>query len=184
MLVYIFIVILGFYILLMYILAELSSILFTGFFTKAPYIPNERKHILKALELADISSEDIFCDLGSGDGRVLELAVKKFNVKKAIGYEIDPFQVFKTKLKIKLNHYSNRIVVARKNILEVDVSEVTLLYLYLYPSVLKKLQDKKLFSQLKKGTRIVSCRFAIPNMQPTKEERIDKDYTVFVYTIS
>lgn len=180
---YLFVLILGLFVILLYVLAELSSVLFTGIFTKAPYIPNENKHIIKALELVNASSEDILCDLGSGDGRVLELAISKFNVKKAIGYEIDPFQVFKTNLRIKLKHLSDKAHVERKDILSVDIHKITILYLYLYPRVLQRLHEAGVFNQLSKGTRIVSCRFAIPNMQFDKKGTIDKKYDVFIYTI-
>ena len=43
--------------------------------------------IRKMLELADVSSKDIFLDLGCGYGQNLKIALTEFNVKKAIGYE-------------------------------------------------------------------------------------------------
>ncbi len=53
-----------------------------------PYVPTPEHVVRKMLELAGAGPNDIVYDLGAGDGRIVIIAVREFNVKKAIGIEI------------------------------------------------------------------------------------------------
>ena len=55
----------------------------------APYVPSKPEVVQKMLEIAYLKPNDVVYDLGCGDGRILIKAVEDFNVKKAIGYELD-----------------------------------------------------------------------------------------------
>ena len=54
-----------------------------------PYVPTPQEVVDRMLELAQVKAGDVVYDLGSGDGRIVVTAAKKYGVK-AIGFEIDP----------------------------------------------------------------------------------------------
>ena len=54
-----------------------------------PYVPTPQEVVERLLELAQVKKGDVVYDLGSGDGRIVVTAAKKYGVK-AIGFEIDP----------------------------------------------------------------------------------------------
>jgi predicted RNA methylase len=57
-----------------------------------PYVPTPQEVVERMLELAQVKKGDVVYDLGSGDGRIVVTAAKKYGVK-AIGFEIDPERV-------------------------------------------------------------------------------------------
>src|SRR3989442_3758661 len=54
----------------------------------APFVSSPHDVVKKMLEVARASKDDVLCDLGCGDGRILTTAVKDFGIKAAVGYEI------------------------------------------------------------------------------------------------
>jgi hypothetical protein len=55
-----------------------------------PYVPTRHDTVRDLLWLADVGTNDIVYDLGSGDGRVVIAAVRDFGVRRAVGIELDP----------------------------------------------------------------------------------------------
>lgn len=125
----------------------------------APWWRTSDEKIRKALKLARVTSKDIVYDLGSGDGKVLIIAAKEFNAR-GIGVEIDPLRFYISKFLIKLNGVSDKITIARKDFFETDISEASVVFVYLVPNALKKLKPK-FIKELKPGTRIVSIKYEI-----------------------
>ena len=56
----------------------------------APFVPTPNKVGIRLLSLAHLAPGETLVDLGSGDGRLLSLAVSHFEASRAIGYELDP----------------------------------------------------------------------------------------------
>ena len=61
-----------------------------------PYVPTPQEVVERMLELAQVKKGDVVYDLGSGDGRIVVTAAKKYGVK-AIGFEIDPERIKESK---------------------------------------------------------------------------------------
>ena len=72
----------------------------------APYVATPRQTVRQMLELAEVGSQDVVYDLGSGDGRVLWLAAQEFGAR-AVGVEIDPFRYAWTKLLIRFKRITS-----------------------------------------------------------------------------
>ena len=142
----------------------LAGLYFTSFYSSllgAPFVPIEKKYLREILSLGEIKENDIFCDFGCGDGRVLIEAVKNFNVKRAFGFEISPFPYLLSKWNVKRNKYQDKISVQRQNFFDISpefLSKIDVLYIYLFPEVVDKL-EKKVFPYLKKGTKIIAPSF-------------------------
>ena len=128
--------------------------------------------------LAKVGKEDVVYDLGSGDGTALITAASEFGAK-GIGIEIDPVRGFISTLMIRINRVTDRVIIKRQNFFEVDISEATVIFVYLVPKALGRLLPK-FKRELKKGTRIVSYRYEI-NL-PLK--KYDKENKIRLYVVS
>ncbi|OGH38217.1 MAG: hypothetical protein A3B44_00830 [Candidatus Levybacteria bacterium RIFCSPLOWO2_01_FULL_38_21] len=110
-------------------------------------------------KLAGISKKDIVYDLGSGDGTFLITAAKEFDVK-GMGIEIEPTRYFISKIRIILNNLSPKVMIKRKNFFDENLSEATVVVVYLVPKTLDLLLPK-FEKELRKGTRIVSYKYQL-----------------------
>lgn len=126
----------------------------------APYVPTPQPFVMDMLQMAEVSSYDIIYDLGCGDGRIIFTAVELFNVKKAVGFEINPYMIEDIEKKIIEKGLEDRIFIFRKNFMEVELSEASVVTLYLTTSGNLKLKPK-LEAELKPGSRVISHDFPI-----------------------
>jgi cyclopropane fatty-acyl-phospholipid synthase-like methyltransferase len=55
---------------------------------EVPFVPTPPEVVDRMLEMAQVKSGDVIYDLGSGDGRILIQAAKRYGVK-GVGVEID-----------------------------------------------------------------------------------------------
>jgi predicted RNA methylase len=125
----------------------------------SPWWRTSDKTIKRALKLANVKNSDVVYDLGSGDGRSLIIAAGEFNAR-AVGIEIDPLRFFISKLLIWFSGLSNRVEVRRENFLNSNISEATVVFLYLVPKALERLRPK-LLKELKPGTKVISIKYEI-----------------------
>ena len=140
----------------------------------APYSKSQKEIIQKALKSAKLQLNEVFYDLGCGNGEVL-LVAEKFGAK-SIGYEISPFYY----LLAKWRTYGHKNVEVRfRNIDRVDLSKADIIYCYLMPAALKKFGDK-FQKELKKSARIISLDFQIKNMRLTEKLKV-KNHTIYFY---
>jgi len=137
----------------------------------APYFPSGRSTIYKMLKLSGASENDTVYDLGSGDGRTLEIAVQKFNVKRAVGIEIDYHWAMKSLERIKELGLQDRIEIINRDFFECNLRPADVVTLYLDPLSNKKLKPK-LEEELKTEARVVSNSFEVEGWKPLKVERI------------
>jgi len=137
-----------------------------GFFMDAPFLPTHKRVVKEMIRLAGLKGQETVMDLGAGDARIL-LAVKKaFPSIRAIGCERLPFVWALGRLNIFL---SRRTVEWRLgNALHQDVGGADCIFLYLFPEIMRKLEEK-FNRELKPGTRVVSFVFRFPNRKPLQE---------------
>ena len=146
-----------------------------------PYVPSSLKTAKRMLEIAEVGPRDVVYDLGCGDARILVLAVELFKAKKAVGYEIRR-ELYKTALEqVEALNFRERVTIVNGDLFNADVSEATVITLYLSRRMNKKLKQK-LEREARPGTRIVSHGFEMPYWEPTREEWHHGD-TIFLYTI-
>src|SRR6184192_4640149 len=67
-----------------------------------PYVPTPQEVVERMLELAGVKKGDVVYDLGSGDGRIVVTAAKKYGVK-AIGFDIDPDRIRESMENVRKN---------------------------------------------------------------------------------
>ncbi|HEY4506803.1 MAG TPA: class I SAM-dependent methyltransferase [Candidatus Paceibacterota bacterium] len=150
----------------------------------APYVPVSRKVTKRLLEWGGVSSEDIFCDLGCGDARLLISAVRDFGVKKAVGYEIAPWPYMKARLLLMVSGLKDRIKILHRNIFNADLGDASFVYLYLMPKTVDRLAIK-MSKELSLGAKVLCISFPIeldrhPEFKLLKSEKLGK-ITAYLY---
>lgn len=131
----------------------------------APFVPLEPEVIEEVMKLAEIKKDDIFYDLGSGDGRVVIAAALR-GAKEVYGIEIDTLRVFYSRLWLKLLRLKNAKII-KADFRKVDLSRATVVNMFLLQSTNEELKSK-LQKELKKGTRVISEAFTLPGWKLVK----------------
>jgi outer membrane protein assembly factor BamB len=134
-----------------------------GAIPDAVYVPTPDDIVPRLLELAKIERTDLVYDLGSGDGRLVIAAAKKYGCK-GVGIEIDPDLVAIAKENAAKEGVAGGVTFHNEDLFKADFSKATVLTLYILPEMLERLIPK--FNALQKGSRIVSHEFAIPGVEP------------------
>ncbi len=138
----------------------------------APYVPTPPETVRRMLSVAEVGSEDVVYDLGCGDGRVLVMAVEEFGVKGAVGYEISR-QIYRLALSEVLRHgLEGKIKLINGDLFEANLSEASVITLYLNPSANERLKPK-LEKEARIGARIVSRNFAMVGWRAVRKEYFD-----------
>ncbi|MFB6097933.1 MAG: cyclopropane-fatty-acyl-phospholipid synthase family protein [Salinibacter sp.] len=140
-----------------------------------PFVATKRRIARKMLKLADVSSEDVVYDLGSGDGRIPIIAAKEFGAR-GVGIEIDPKLVAESRKRARKAGVADQVEFRQKDLFNANVSDATVVTLYLWPEVNVKLRPK-LLRQLDPGDRIVSHDFRMGEWTPDRTVKAGKDKT-------
>jgi len=134
------------------------------------FFPTPDEVIEKMLELADVKENDVLYDLGCGDGRVLIKAAKERKVK-CVGIEIKKELVDEAQKRVAREGLERLIKIVHGDIFQEDISDATVVYLYLTTELNAQLKPK-LEKELKKGTRVVSHQFEVPGWRAVKTEGV------------
>jgi hypothetical protein len=118
--------------------------------------------IQKMLDMAKVTPADLVMDLGSGDGRIVIAAAKRG--ARARGIEYDPDLVEYARRKAAQAGVAGRAGFVKADLFEADISQATVITLFLQPDLNVKLRPKLL--DLRPGTRIVSNTFGMGDWEP------------------
>jgi cyclopropane fatty-acyl-phospholipid synthase-like methyltransferase len=136
---------------------------------KIPFVPSPMSIVDRMLEIAEVKGNDVVYDLGSGDGRVIILAAKKYGAK-GVGIDIDPKLVELARSKAEEEGVSHLVEFRAMDALEADLSEATVVTLYMFHWFNNEMRPK--LQSLKYGSRIVAHDFEIQDWPPTSVEHI------------
>jgi SAM-dependent methyltransferase len=129
-----------------------------------PYVPTPPAVVDAMLDLARLRPEDYVIDLGSGDGRIIIAAARKYGAR-GFGVEIDKVLVAEANREAQRQGVAERAKFLDENLFVTDLSRATVLTMYLYPRLMLQLRPR-LFAQLKPGARIVSHDFDMEGWRP------------------
>ena len=131
------------------------------------WVPTPQALVERMLAMAEVKPTDYVMDLGSGDGRTVITAAKKFGAR-ALGIEYNPDMVELSKRNAEKEGVADRAQFRRADIFATDLSDATVITMYLLPSLNVKLRPTLL--NLKPGTRLVSHAFTMGDWQPDYTE--------------
>jgi len=144
------------------------------------YVPTPEAVVEAMLQVAGVGKNDIVYDLGCGDGRIPVTAARKYGAR-GIGIDIDPQRIKEANENVAKNNVGDRVKIVQGDLFEQDLSQATVVTLYLLPSLNVKLMPK-LMKELKPGTRIVSHAFDMGDWKPEKELDVE-GRKVYFWTI-
>src|SRR5215216_4158526 len=131
------------------------------------FVPTPQEVVDAMLEVAKVTKNDVVYDLGSGDGRIPVTAAKVYGAR-GIGIDIDPQRIKEANANAQAAGVTDKVKFLNQDLFTTDISEATVVTLYLLPSLNVKLMPK-LMKELKPGTRIVSHAFDMGDCKPEKE---------------
>ena len=108
----------------------------------APFADTPDAIVLEMLKLAHVGPGDYVIDLGSGDGRLVITAVKDFRARAGIGVDIDDKLVAYANASAAAAGVADRVSFARGDLFDADVRAATVVTVYLFPAIMKRLRDK------------------------------------------
>ncbi len=146
-----------------------------------PYEPSPEFVVERMLKLANVHKGDVVYDLGCGDGRLVIAAARDFGAR-GVGIDIDPERIKESIENARRAGVSDRVTFRTEDLFDADISEATVVTLFLWPEVNLKLRPK-LQHDLKPGTRIVSHHWDMGDWKPDKVIEGDRD-SIYLWTIS
>jgi len=144
------------------------------------YVPTRQTVVDAMLKVANVKAGDLLYDLGCGDGRIPVTAAKL--VAKAVCIDIDAKRIAAANENVKKNAVGDRVQVLNQDLFTTDISQASVVTLYLLPSLNLKLRPT-LWKTLKPGTRIVSHDFDMGDWKPEQTLNVD-GATVYYWTIT
>lgn len=133
-----------------------------------PFVTTPEDVVERMLRLAGTQADDFVMDLGSGDGRIVIAAAKRFGAR-GLGIELDPRLVEKSRQAARAAGVADRAAFQEGDVLRADISKASVVTVYLLPSLLHQLQPR-FIDELKPGTRIVSHAFRLLSWKPDGSE--------------
>jgi SAM-dependent methyltransferase len=130
------------------------------------WVPTPPTLVDKMLDMAKVTAKDYVMDLGSGDGRNVIAAAKRG--ARALGFEYDPNLVAISRRNAEREGVAARARFVEGDMFEADISQATVLALFLLPDNLSRLKPK--FERLKPGTRIVTNGYQIAGWEPVETD--------------
>ena len=149
------------------------------------YLPTPQGVVKVMLELAKVTSTDVVYDLGSGDGRIPVTAAKVYGAR-GVGIDIDPERIREANANAQAAGVSGRVTFLNQDLFTIDISEATVVTLFLTPSLNTRLLPK-LNQELRPGTRVVSHRWEMKDVAGREYKPVHKELVegsnVYVWTI-
>jgi len=137
---------------------------------QVPFITTPEEVVERMLELAGTRAEDLVVDLGSGDGRIVISAARKFGAR-GLGIELDQRLVEKSRENARAAGVADRVSFVQGDVLTADISKASVVTVYLLPGLLGQLQQR-FTGELRPGTRIVSHAFGMTGWTPDRSGTI------------
>lgn len=150
----------------------------------APYIPTPQVVVEKMLEAARIKPGEVVYDLGSGDGRIVITAARKFQAK-GVGVELSEDLYNEAIARIRMLGLQDQVRMIHGNLLNVDLSPADVVTMFLLTSSNARLKPN-LEKELRPGARVLSKEFEIRGWKPAQVLRIEAGgitHTVYLYEI-
>lgn len=149
----------------------------------APFVPVSGGIVRQLLLFAGVGKGDVVYDLGCGDGRILRAAVT-CGARRAVGYEISFVPYLSSLFRTRQLRRAGSVRVVRGDARRADVSDATVVYLYLMPKLLDAVVSATKRA-MARGTRILACGFPLdvqrhPELRLLRSEKIGR-ITAYLY---
>lgn len=131
----------------------------------APFLPSSYRDIDRALKLADVGPEDTVLDLGSGTGKAVLRAHKKYGAR-ARGVELVGFLHGLARLRFWWAGSPRDVSLHHGDLFEQDLEDVDVVYIYALGDTLEERVAPWLREEAPEGLRVVSNHYLIAGLDP------------------
>ncbi|MEN9341804.1 MAG: hypothetical protein RIQ54_60 [Candidatus Parcubacteria bacterium] len=151
---------------------------------KISYIPIPAHAIQNITEEIVMNSNSVCYDLGCGDGRILTALYKRYNgTGTYIGIELATWPYILARKNTKKTH----IQIKKQDIATTNLANATDIICYLCPELMADIEEKAK-KECARKTKIISCDFKMPTLEPIKTISIKTDQSkrgqyLYVYEI-
>ena len=155
-------------------------------FWLAPYVATPQEVVDRMLEMAEVRPTDVVYDLGSGDGRIVITAAKKYGAR-GVGFELDEKLVRRAQDNARRAGVTSLVEFRHQDVMTVDLSPATVVTLYLLQDANLRLRPI-ILSQLPLGARVVSHKFHMGDWRPDRTEKVQATsgdvHTLYLWRIT
>jgi hypothetical protein len=137
---------------------------------RVPYVPTPQQVVDRMLEVAKVGPHDYLIDLGSGDGRIVVTAARKFGTR-GFGVDLNPERIRESNENARRAGVSEKVAFYQRDLFETSLGSATVITMYLLPQVNIELRPRLL--DLKPGTRLVSHDFDMGDWKPDTHIKLD-----------
>jgi len=148
----------------------------------APDFPTPEAVVEQMLQAAHLKPGETLYDLGSGEGRIVIMAARKFKAK-AVGVELEAGLCKIASARVKAFGLEDSVRIIHGNLLKVDLRPADVVTIYLLTAS-NELLRPNLERDLKPGARVVSHDFEIRGWKPSAVQKLEADgrpRTIYVY---
>jgi precorrin-6B methylase 2 len=148
------------------------------------FVATPQDVVERMLEVAGVTKEDVICDLGCGDGRIVVTAARRYGCR-AIGYDLDLLRVQEARQNAAEHGVAHLVTIKQKDVLKADLTDVSIVTLYMGTELNARLIPQ--LQRLRPGTRIVSHEFPLGNLTPDRVIRMtsrsdNRQHTIYLWT--
>jgi predicted RNA methylase len=152
----------------------------------APFVPSPSTVVEYMLKLAELKTDEVLFDMGSGDGRTVIIAAKTFGAR-GVGIELREDLAKKALASIHESGFDDRVTILNDDMFNVNLTAADVVYLYLTTIANEKIKPK-LERDLKRGARVVSHDYEVVGWHPEKIENFCENpqlgypaHTIYLY---
>lgn len=138
----------------------------------AGYAPSPKRDAVKVMKHAiekylDGNENISIVDLGSGFGGICFEAVKRFPNAVCTGIEIDPIKVLWSRIASRFKKYGDRTRFIWGNIFNIDLGSYDIVYMFLWPLTVSRIEDK-ILKEVKKKIVVISLEHPLTKIRNEK----------------
>lgn len=139
--------------------------------TGGPYVPTPQEVVERMLQLAHVGPQDYVIDLGSGDGRMVLTAARRYGAR-GLGVDIDPELVERSVAQAQKLDIADRVEFRVEDVTRTPLAQASVITLYLLPGITQILKPRFL-AELAPGSRIVAHDFDLGDWKADREVVVD-----------
>ncbi len=152
--------------------------------TRVPFVPTAKADLIVMIQRVGISPTDRVYDLGSGNGKVV-FAIEDLAGASATGLQRGGWTQWYAQARRKLRQVlkgQTKTEFVTGDFFKQSWTDATVIYAYLYPFLMKFVEEKAL-EDCTPGTKIVVRDFFLPNLQPKDTWQTPTGHTMYLYEV-
>jgi hypothetical protein len=129
------------------------------------FVASSQRWVDRLIEMSALRDDDFVVDLGSGDGRIVLSAVRANPQVRGFGVDIQEDLVRQSNEQAIKEGLADRVKFLHQNVFDADLSKVTVIYMWLFPELMRLLRPK-ILAEARPGTRVLTHMFDLGSWRP------------------